>query len=56
MFQYVDAEDVPKIILGVFVGQEDEKRSEVSDALKKFHEECEHGEDKPKHIIEHIVD
>lgn len=36
MFQYVDAEDVPKIILGVFVGQPDEKRSEVSEALKKL--------------------
>jgi hypothetical protein len=55
VFQYVDSEEVPKIILGVFVGQPDEKRSEISDALKKHNDECEHGE-QPKHVIEHIVD
>lgn len=55
VFQYVDSVDVPKIILGVFVGQADEKRTEVTDALKKHYDDCDHGE-QPKHVIEHIVD
>ena len=55
VFQYVDAEDVPKIILGVFIGQPDEKRSEVKQAMEKYHQEC-CSHDKPKHVVEHIVD
>ena len=31
-YQYVSAEDVPKILLGTFVGQSDEKRKEVEEA------------------------
>ena len=33
-YQYVSAEDVPKILMGIFVGQADEKRKEVADALE----------------------
>jgi hypothetical protein len=50
-YQYVSAEDVPKILLGTFVGQSDEKRKEVEEALEHHKKNNE-----TKHIIEHIVD
>ena len=50
-YQYVSAEDVPKILLGTFVGQPDEKRKEVEEALEHHKKNNE-----TKHIIEHIVD
>ena len=50
-YQYVSAEDVPKILLGTFVGQPDEKRKEVAAAL-----EAHESNSETKHIIEHIAD
>jgi len=50
-YQYVNAEDVPKILLGTFVGQPDEKRKEVAEALETHKNNSE-----TKHIIEHIAD
>jgi hypothetical protein len=50
-YQYVNAEDVPPIILGTFVGQLDEKRKEVAEALESHKNNSE-----IKHIIEHIAD
>ena len=49
---------MPKIILGVFVGQADMKRPEVFEALKKDKEDVhdEDDENRPKHIIEHVID
>lgn len=32
----VKAEDVPKILLGVFIGQEDEKRIDAAELIAKF--------------------
>jgi hypothetical protein len=50
-YQYVSAEDVPKILLGTFVGQTDEKRKEVAEALEHHKKNND-----TKHIIEHIAD
>lgn len=49
--EYVLAEDVPNILLAVFVGQPDEKRMEVSNLLNKYSDQKDN-----KFVIEHIID
>jgi hypothetical protein len=39
------------VLYGIFVGQEDEKKTQIAEIISKFSEE-----DPPKQLIEHIVD
>ena len=48
--EYCDSDDVPKILLAVFVGQKDEKRIDAASLIQKY---ADKGE---KQVIEHIVD
>mgnify|MGYP000279359342 CR=1 FL=1 len=34
--QYVKAEDVPKILLAIFIGRPDEKRTDAAELLEKY--------------------
>jgi len=49
--EYVSKEDVPKILLGVFVGQKDCKRIDPADLVLKYQDQSD-----KKHIVEHILD
>lgn len=49
--EYVETKDVPKILLGVFVGQPDEKRITAAELVAQFD-----GKEDKKQIVEHILD
>lgn len=49
--QTVKTEHVPKILMGIFIGQEDEKRIDAAALIEKF---AEQGDNKM--IVEHVVD
>ena len=49
--EYVETKDVPKILLGVFVGQPDEKRISAAELVAQFD-----GKEDKKQIVEHILD
>lgn len=49
--EYVETKDVPKILLGVFVGQPDEKRISANELTAKVD-----GTGEKKQIVEHILD
>lgn len=49
--QYVSAEDVPSMLLAIFIGQPDEKRMEVANLLSRYSDQKDN-----KFVIEHIID
>lgn len=52
--QFVPAEEMPKVILGIFIGQPDKKRLDAAQLVMKYAEED--LKNQPKQLMEHIID
>lgn len=52
--QFVPADEMPKVILGIFIGQPDKKRLDAAQLVMKYAEED--LKSQPKQLMEHIID